>query len=76
LLKAPARVRAALGKTGSGPGRIGLGWWCRLLRVRFIRPASARLRLAALQVLAQGGGEARPLLVVCGWLAAQGINSA
>jgi hypothetical protein len=47
-----------------------------LLRVRFIRPASARLCLAALQVLAQGGGEARPLLVICGWLAAQGINSA
>jgi len=47
-----------------------------LLRVRLIRPASARLRLAAFQVLAQGSGKARPLLVICGLLATQGINSA
>jgi hypothetical protein len=46
----------------------------RFLRERLVRPTGASLDLAALQVLAQGGSEARPLLVVCGLLAAHGIN--
>jgi hypothetical protein len=53
----------------SGPGRFGLDGLVGLLRLRLILTAGASLRLAALQVLAQGGGKARPLLVVGGWLA-------
>ena len=46
-----------------------------LMRLRLFRSASTSLRLAAFQVLAQGGGKARLLLVV-GSLASHGINSA
>ncbi|MGF7051746.1 hypothetical protein GGC47_000906 [Bosea sp. OAE752] len=45
------------------------------MRLRLLHTASASLRLAALQVLAKGGGKARLLLVV-GGLASHGINSA
>lgn len=43
--------------------------------LRLVRAASASLGLTALQVLAQGGGKARLLLVV-GSLASHVINSA
>lgn len=43
--------------------------------MRLFRATSTSLSLAAFQVLAQGGGKARLLLVV-GSLASHGINSA
>jgi hypothetical protein len=46
-----------------------------LLRGRLFRATTSGLRLAALQVLPKGGGEARPLLVVCGCLTVHGNNS-
>ncbi|GAU81252.1 hypothetical protein BIWAKO_01144 [Bosea sp. BIWAKO-01] len=61
-------------RAGSGPGSLGLGRQGFVFPLRFIRPTSARLRLAALEVLAQGCGKARPLFIVCGWLATQGIK--
>jgi hypothetical protein len=53
----------------SGPGSFGLDGLVGLLRFSLILTAGAALCLAALQVLAQGSGKARPLLVVGGWLA-------
>jgi hypothetical protein len=52
---------------GSGPGRLGLGVG-RLVssQGRLVAMAGAGLSLAAFQVLAQGGGKARLLLVIGG----------
>jgi hypothetical protein len=47
----------------------------RLLHWRFVRAASANLRLPAFQVLAKGGGKPCPSVLVCGRSAVHGINS-
>lgn len=61
----------------SGPLGVGLGLR-RLVALhdRLIRPTSPGLGLAALQVLPEGSGKARPLLVFCSCLAVHGNDSA
>lgn len=61
----------------SGPVWVGLGLRCFVgLHGRPFRATGPGLGLAALQVFPEGGGEARPLLVFCGWLAVHGNDSA
>ncbi len=61
----------------SGPVWVGLGLR-RFVRLhgRPLHTTGPGLSLAALQVLPEGGGEARPFLVFCGCLAVHGNDSA